>query len=133
MNTPNRNFVLFRAASLIGLGVGAIGAEAMMLYVGRQNPSRILLVLFTGWVLGPFIGLVLAQDLSKNWPAVMRTTLNALTLCLSAASLAIYARVAFGPRIPQPAFAFLAVPLASWLIAAIALWIAARTWRRRSA
>jgi len=133
MNTPNRNFGLFRALSLIGLVAGGIGAEAMMLYVGRRNPSWILRVLFTGWVLAPFIGLVLAQAFSKDWSAVMRTTLYALTLCLSAASLAIYARVAFGPPMPQPAFAFLAVPLASWLIAAITLWIAARIGARRSA
>src|SRR5215467_8800713 len=98
------NIRLFRSLSLIGLVAGAIGAEVMTLYVGRHNRSWILPALFTGWVLGPFIGLVLAHALSKQWPAVMRTTLYTLMLCLPAASLMIYARVAFGPPLPQPAF-----------------------------
>jgi hypothetical protein len=110
---------------------GAAGAEALTLYVGRNNTSWILPTLFTGWVLGPFVGFLLADAMSKRWPALMRATLHIVMLCVTAASLAIYGRVAFGPPMPQPAFAFLAVPLASWLIAAVALSIAALISRQR--
>jgi hypothetical protein len=132
MNTLKQNFSRLRAAALVVLVAGAAGAEGMMLYVGGRNPSWVLRILFTGWVLGPFVCFLLADAMSKRWPALIRETLHILILCVAAASMAIYGRVAFGPPMPQQAFAFLTVPLASWLIAAVSLSIAALISRSRS-
>ena len=43
---------------------GAAGSIGLMLRVGHRNDSTIpllLLVLFTGWVLSPFVALLLAE------------------------------------------------------------------------
>jgi len=97
----------------------------LMLRVGHRNPSRILLTLFGIWVLSPFLALVWASLVSKRWPALTRTTLYVMMLFLALASLASYADVAFGPPRVKPAFVFLVVPLASWLLIAIAVPFAA--------
>ena len=116
---------LLRAAALIAVLVGAVGSVGLMLYVGRRNDSRILLVLFVLWVLSPFMVLVLANVVSKRWSVLTRATLYSAMLVLTLGSLAIYGDVALGPPRPKPAFVFLVVPLASWLLIAIVLPIAA--------
>ena len=121
----NTSLSLVRAAVAIAAAAGAAGSVGLMLYVGRRNPSRILLALFVTWVLSPFIALVLADLVSKRWPVRTRTALYVLALVLTLGSVAIYADVAFGPPRPKPAFLFLVVPLASWLLIAIVVGIAA--------
>lgn len=108
-----------RIAALIALLVGAVGSVGFMLHVGRRNDSKLLLVSFALWVLSPFVILVLADVVSKHWP-VHRPTLYSVMLLLTLDSLAIYGNVALGPPRPKPAFAFVVVPPASWLIIAIA-------------
>jgi len=53
-------------------------------------------------------------------------------LVLTVSSLAIYGDVAFGPPRTKTAFAFVVFPLASWLMMAITISIAALISRRRS-
>ena len=53
-------------------------------------------------------------------------------LALTLGSLAVYGVVALGPPRPKPAFVFLVVPLASWLLIAIVLAIAVRRSGRLS-
>jgi len=110
---------------MIGALAGAGGSIGLMLRVGHRNNSRILLLLFGIWVLSPFMSLVLANLLAKRWSVLTRTTLYGVTLVLTMGSLAIYGDVAFGPSRAKPAFLFLVVPLASWLLIAIAVAIAA--------
>jgi len=62
----------------------------------------------------------------------LRTALYTITLALTLGSLAIYGNVAFGPPRPKPAFAFLMVPLASWLAIAFVVPTAAMLSRRRT-
>jgi hypothetical protein len=121
-----------RAAAMIAVLAGAAGSIALTLRVGHRNNSRILMMLFAIWVLSPFTALVFANLASKGWPAFTRTTLYSLMLVLTLGSLAIYADVAFGPPRPKPAFVFLIVPLASWLLMAIVVPIAAIISGRRS-
>jgi hypothetical protein len=83
-----------------------------------------LLVLFAIWDLSPFIGLVLADIVSKRWPVLTRATLYVVMVILALGSLAFYGDVFLRPR-PQPAFVFLVVPLGSWLLMTIAVAIAA--------
>jgi len=123
---PERGFLgLLRAAALIAVLAGAAGSFGLMLHAGRRNDSRILLVLFTIWVLSPFVALVLADVVSKRWSVLTRATLHSVMLVLTLASLAIYGDVALGPPRAKPAFVFVVVPPASWLLIAIAVPIAA--------
>ena len=84
------------------------------------------------WVLSPFVALVFASAVSKPWRASTRATLYTVMLVLTLGSLAVYGDVAFGPARATPAFAFLIVPLVSWLLIAIALPAAAFISRRLS-
>ena len=123
---PERGFLgLLRAAALIAVLAGAAGSFGLMLHAGRLNDSRILLVLFTIWVLSPFVALVLADVVSKRWSVLTRATLHSVMLVLTLASLAIYGDVALGPPRAKTAFVFVVVPPASWLLIAIAVPIAA--------
>lgn len=116
---------LMRSASLIAVVVGAVGSVGFMLYVGRRNPSRLLILLFIIWVLSPFVALVLANVVSKHWAALIRAALYSMMVILTLVSTVIYGYVALGPPRPQPAFWFLVVPFVSWLLIAIVVPIAA--------
>jgi hypothetical protein len=123
---PERGFLgLLRAAALIAVRAGAVGSFGLMLHAGRRNDSRILLVLFTIWVLSPFVALVLADVVSKRWSVLTRATLHSVMLVLTLGSLAIYGDVALGPPRAKTAFVFVVVPPASWMLIAIAVLIAA--------
>jgi hypothetical protein len=116
---------LLRAVAMIAVLAGAGGSIGLMLRVGHRNNSRVLLVLFGIWVLSPFVALVWANLVSKRWAVLTRTTVYGVTLVLTLGSLAIYGDVAFGPPRAKPAFLFLVVPLASWLLMAIVVPVAA--------
>jgi len=121
-----------RVAALAAVFGGAAGSFGCMLYAGRHNDSRILLVLFTVWVLAPFAGLLGAYRASRGWTVFTRGTLYGLMLVLSLASLAVYGRVALRPPKAQAASVFVLVPPASWLLMAIVLPLAAVVSGRRS-
>ena len=119
-----------RAAANIALVAGAVGSLGFMLKVGQHNQSLILLVLFTVWVLSPFVALALAGMVSKKWSVPTRTTLYCVILVLSLVSLTIYGYVALSPPRSQPAFFFLVVPFGSWLLGTMAVALAALLFRR---
>lgn len=106
---------LLRIVSLIATGAGAVGSVGLMIWIGHRNPSLVLLSLFVIWDLSPFIGLVLADILSRRWSRLVRVALYLLMLIITLGSLVLYGDVVLRPR-PQPAFRFLIVPLASWLL-----------------
>src|ERR1700687_2078235 len=107
---------VLRTAALFALPAGAVGSIGFMLRAGHRNPSRPLLILFAIWVLSPFVAMLFATILSKDWSALTRTTLYGVMLVLTVSSLSIYGDVALGPPRPKNAFAFVVVPLASWLL-----------------
>jgi hypothetical protein len=98
-----------------------------MLRAGQRNggPPLLVAILFTGWVLIPFVALAWAHLAASRWPALLRTVLSWLTWLITAATLAIYARVALGPFRPPIAFYFVVVPPASVIVLVVALSIAA--------
>lgn len=109
-----------RVATVLG-GAGSILA---MLRVGFRDGATIpilLLVMFTGWVLSPFLAMLAADRISTRWAAPTRSMLHRLMLFVPLASLAIYGYVALSPPRPKPAATFLLVPLGSWLLLAITL------------
>lgn len=93
-----------------------------MLRAGRHNPSLVLLALFTGWVLSPFIGLVAA----RRWSLIPRPALNTAMMFVASASVVIYGYVSLGPPRNKIAAVFLMVPLASWALIGIAIAIGKR-------
>src|SRR6266446_6552565 len=122
---------LLHAVALIAVVAGAAGSIGLMLWVGRRNPSRVLLGLFVIWDLSPFVALLLADMVSKRWSVVTRATLHIVMLVIALSSLALYADVVWRPR-PQPAFMFLVVPFGSWLLMMIVVPAAALISGRRS-
>ena len=125
---------LLRAAALIATMVGAVGSVGLMYWVGHRSVSRIffLLVLFAGWVITPFVALLLVERISKRWSITTRAAIHGLMLVITLITLAIYGRVAFGPPRPRPAAAFLIVPVASWLLMAIVVPLTAWISSKRS-
>ena len=131
--TPDDAFLRpLRAVAMILAVAGAAGSVGLMLRAGHRNGSRLLLTLFAIWVLSPFIALLVANLISKQWSVFTRATLYSLMLVLTLGSLAIYADVAFGPPRAKTAFAFVVVPPASWLLIAMVVPIAAFLSGRRS-
>jgi hypothetical protein len=88
-------------------------------------------MIFVFWVLSPFLALAWADRVSKRWSVPTRATLHSVMLVITLASLAIYAYDALRPRTAQPAFVFVVVPPASWLLAAIVVAMAALITKRR--
>ena len=126
---PDGGFLgLLRGVALIAVVVGAAGSVSLMLRAG--HPPLLLLVLFTGWVLSPFVALVLADIASKRWSVLTRATLHGVMLILTLGSLAFYGDIVSMPPGSKPAFVFLVVPLGSWLLLTIAVPIAALVSRR---
>jgi hypothetical protein len=118
-----------RAAGVAAAVVGAVASVGLTVWLGRNNPSVVLMVLFVGWVLGPFAGLLVAHRLSTSWSDLTRVTLHSVMLVIAVASVVVYGDVAVRPRATQ-AFTFLVLPLCSWLVMVIAVLIAAFISRR---
>ena len=115
-----------RTVALVAAVVGAVASVVFVLRVGHRNKSIILLAMFVIWDVAPFVGLLLAHRASRLWASSARTAVYWVTLVVTLASLAIYGVVALGPPRPTPASWFLIVPVASWLLISIVLWIAKR-------
>ena len=113
-------------AALLAIFAGATGSLTLMFLVGRRNQSRILMLLFTLWVLMPYVSLFIASKVSRRWTPNTRAALQSMTLIVAAVSVAIYAVVAFGPPRPQPAFWFLIVPPASLILTSAVVALTAR-------
>ena len=130
---PEGGFLgLLRAVALIALVVGATGSLGFMLRAGQHTP-RLLLVLFTIWVLSPFVALLWANMVSKRWSVVTRATLYCVTLVVTLGSLVIYGElVVLKPPGSPNAFLFVAVPPASWAFMMIVIPMAALLSDRRS-
>ena len=116
---------LLRTVALIVVVIGAGGSVGLMLREGQRTP-RLLLVLFTIWVLSPFVALLWANMVSKRWSVVTRVTLYSVTFILALGSLAIYSElVALKPPGSANAFLFVIIPPASWIFMAIVVPMAA--------
>ena len=122
---------LLRIAAMIAVLAGAVGSLGLMLRAGQRTP-RFLLALFAIWVLSPFVALVWAYMVSKRWSVLTRVTLYSVMLLVALGSLAVYGADALWPRKAQPAFVFVVVSPASWLLMAIVIPLAALLSGRRS-
>jgi hypothetical protein len=123
---------VLRAAALIVLAVGATGSLVFMFREGQHTP-RLLLVLFTVWVLFPFVVLLWVSMVSKRWLTLTRITLYCTMVIVALGSLAMYGKlVDVRPAGSANAFLFVALPPASLIFIAIVVSIAALLSRRLS-
>jgi hypothetical protein len=113
-----------------GLWIGAAGSLAFTLYAGRGNGSALLVSLFAVWVLSPFAGLWAAERATVHLPAGIASATRSSALVIMVCSLGIYGAAAMSAPDHHKAFAFLAVPGASWL-AIVPMLLAPRFGRRR--
>jgi len=114
-----------RTTARIALVAGAAGSLALMFHAGRRNPSIVLMGMFTIWVVSPFVGLALADVRSTRWSTRARATVQIGTIVLALCPLIVYGADAVRPLSVHTAFFYLVVPPATWLLAAVVLWLAA--------
>ena len=113
------------AVALSGAVVGAICAVALTTYAGARVGSPLVLrLLFAAWVFSPFAAILTGYAFSASWRRSMRVALHTITLVTAAGSSLAYAYFALGTARPATA-AFVLVPPASCLFAAVALGITA--------
>ena len=123
------NTTFLRTVALILLVVGAVGSLYFMFNASRNQKSILLIALFTGWILSPFVGLFLADIFSKRWTVNVRVSFYWLMIILTIVSLIGYSG-AFNTPKTSNAFVFLIIPLISWLLIIITILISRRLSRK---
>jgi len=117
---------MLNVISKVATVVSAVGSVALLLYMGRRNKSIVLMVLFSIWVLAPFVGSLLLNALiAKRGSAIMRTALHVAMLIIAVASLALYADTVLRPPVSQPVFRFVLLPVVSCVLIIIVVVTAA--------
>ena len=110
--------------------IGAAGSVCVMLYSSRNSDQQFLKVLFTVWVLSPFLLLELGDIVSERWHLIARPSLYWTMVIVAVGSLAIYilAVLRSPEAIPTPVFVA-TPPISGLVIAAVAgIACAYRTW-----
>lgn len=130
MNPPDRR-QLFRRLALLCVCSGAMISVFLMRMAGRRNPSAVLLILMSIWVLLPFTLLGILSWKSRELSQPLRKKVNAITPVMAFVMTLVYYAQAPKPAGAPNAFLFIAVPPLSCLL--IATVIAVAAWRRRSA
>jgi hypothetical protein len=131
--TSRRRFdgrISLRAVALTAAVAGAVGSVGLMLLAG--HPPVLLRILFSIWVLSPFIAFILADVVGKGWSAITRMTLHCVMLVVTLISLALYVNTVLRPPESTPAYMFVVVPLGSWILMLVVVPIAAMIAHRRS-
>lgn len=127
----SNNAPQLRAPAIIATVAGGVGSVALMFHAGK-HPPRLLLVLFTLWVLSPFVALIVAFIMSKRWSSITRSTLYILMLVGAVVSVVIYADITVVAPMANPTRVFVIIPPASVVLITAVLAVAALIGRRRS-
>jgi hypothetical protein len=98
-----------RRISLVVTCVGGVGS-LFLFNLARQEPPLLIVVLFTIWVISPFLALVLCNLRSTRWSSPARLTLYIVSLIVSAVSLIVYTRDVMWPPATTPAFVWVLIP-----------------------
>jgi hypothetical protein len=104
-----------RGFARVALLAGAAGSVLLLMRAGARQRSIVLILLFTGWVLSPFIALAAANLRSRNWQPLTRSALYGAMLGVAFISLSVYALQAMAPGM-KAGFIYLVVPAACWLL-----------------
>ena len=122
--TDSRPVRIFHKIAVLSVMAGAGASVGFTVYTGRFNSSVVLIVLFVGWVLSPYIALLLVNTVANRWSVTKRLALHSFMLIVTLGSLVMYTGLWTLPG-AKPAFVFLIVPLLSWFLMASAVLIAA--------
>jgi hypothetical protein len=109
-----------RTPARVALIAGAAVSVALMLRAGARQRSAILILLFTGWVLSPFLALALANLRAPRWPPRLRQALYGAMFGVTAVSLTVYGSHALRGMM-KPGFVYLVGPAMCWLLIAVVL------------
>ena len=120
---------IWRTIALVMILIGAVGSIGFTLRTGRSNRSILLVALFVIWVLSPFMALLVANIASKRWANSARVAFFVLVIILTFGALAGYSGMLSLPG-TKPAFIFLIIPLVSWLLIIIVIFLSRRLSRR---
>ena len=112
-NTFDKN--ILRTIALTTSIIGAVGSLYFMFNASRNQNSILLIILFTGWVLSPFVGLFFAIKISNRWTINSRKLFYWLTMILTIGSLIAYSGI-LTPSKTKLTFLFLVIPLMSLLL-----------------
>lgn len=120
-----------RVALLAVLVAAAVASLSLMFRMGGRNPSTLLVALFTGWVASPFVGACVLTIAGRVLSAGGQVGLVVVSLLVAAGALSFYSgAVTVGGT--RPAFVYLMIPLASWmLLAPCGVVVLIRTRNRR--
>jgi hypothetical protein len=110
-------------ALLLGIA-GAVASLYLMFNAGRNQASVILIILFTLWVLSPFVGLLILNKFSKRWVLSVRMTLYWLAIIMTILSVTAYSGGLNTDT--KNAFMFLVIPFISWIIIVMSFFIGRR-------
>jgi len=102
---------------------GAAVSLGLMFWTGHRNSSLLLILLFTFWVASPFAAMVFVLRRSRRWPPVRQNLICNQVQIISLGSTFIYLAVVNIRHLSKPAGPFLAVPVASWLLLALWVWM----------
>jgi hypothetical protein len=111
--------------------IGSLASVVLVLLAGRNNTSGLLRILFCGWVLSPFIGLLIANRISAKWHILTRTILSWLMILITLVSLSCYCGILKLPG-TKPAFIFLIIPFVSWILIVAEIFISSIISRKLS-
>ena len=118
-----------RTAALVAVLAGAVGAIGLWIHAAR-HPPPLIIALFVVWVLSPFAILGIGHVVAKRWSSGTQKALYWVTLFIALATLVIYGDDAIAHRTAHPAFVYVAVPPASWLVTVAAVTIGALRARK---
>jgi hypothetical protein len=101
---------------MLGVTVaGALGSLALTIRAGKNNPSILLIAMFCGWVLSPFVALVVGIWRYKILNSRSRLCLLTLVGIVTALSLMGYGGLFNRPG-TKNAFVFLVIPIFCWML-----------------
>lgn len=120
--TERKSVQFFHKVAVLSVMAGAGASVGFTIYSGRNNDSVWLILLFAGWVMAPFIALLLVNTVGNRWSVPSRVSLYTLMVAVTVGSLVMYSGIW---RVPgtKPAFAFVVVPLLSWFVMGMAVLI----------
>ena len=118
-----------RKIAFIILLIGAVGSFGLVLNAGRNAPF-LLLVLFVGWVLSPYLAFFLINIVYKPHLIIAPIICYWLMLFVSFGSLAAYGITLLQHKIKPPTGVYLSVPFLSWILIVAAIAITAFTKRK---
>ena len=113
---------------LISCGILSL---VLTLRAGQNNHSIVLPLLFIGWVLSPFIMLIIATLIFKRSSVIMQTIIYWLMIVIAPCSLLGLSGV-LSPVGTKPAAVFLIVPFISWVIITVVLIIGTLVQRKKA-